>query len=60
MKNSHVIIKSSLTYIGNIILTKKNPFIKLFFSQKNSDWNVIELWYSNFFLFKWILIFKRK
>ncbi len=42
MKNSHVIIKSSLAYIGNIILTKKNPFIKFFFFQKNGDWNVIE------------------
>jgi len=43
MKNSHVIIKSSLTYIGNIILTKKIHLLN-FFSLKRM---VIEMLLNN-------------
>jgi hypothetical protein len=42
MKNSHIIVESSLAYVVLLYQQKSYPFIKLHFPQKNGHWNVIE------------------
>jgi hypothetical protein len=51
MKSIHIIIESSLTKVI-LLYYQKKPFIQKN-NQTNGLWNVIEWWYSIFFLLKW-------
>jgi len=52
MKNSHIIIESSLTWVILLYFKKIYPFIKFFF-QKNDNWMLLNNDIQFYFLFKW-------
>jgi hypothetical protein len=59
MKNSHIIIESSLTWVLLLYQQKKSIYKKIK-SQKIGHLNVIQKWYSIFFFVQMILNFQKK